>query len=438
MRLAKESLKVAIPLLFSLLLQNLINVADTIFLGRVGEVELGASAIAGVFYMSLYFIGLGFGVGEQAMVARRNGEQNYARIGVIIWQSILFLFAIAVTVTVITYLLAPIGFNSVISSDAVCSATLDYLNFRIIGLIPAYITIAYRSFFVGVKETKVLVYSSIAMTITNIILNYLLIFGVGPIEPLGIKGAAIASVVAEFIGLVFYLIYINRIDISRYVLRVTWSFNRKVIKRILNVSVYTMLQYFITSFVWMLFFMAIEQLGERSLAVANVVRSISMLLFVVISAFGIAASSLAGNAVGEGDKMAVFSIAKVNIYLAFLLLLPLMAVCAIFPRFIISFFTNNQELIIASVGVLYVMLFCTIITVPGYILFNIISGTGNTKTSLVIEVLAIVLYCISLLFILIYRPPVWVCWLLEFLYWATTFLLSFIYLKRAKWWEKSL
>lgn len=56
MRLAKESLKVAIPLLFSLLLQNLINVADTIFLGRVGEVELGASAIAGVFYMSLYFI----------------------------------------------------------------------------------------------------------------------------------------------------------------------------------------------------------------------------------------------------------------------------------------------------------------------------------------------------------------------------------------------
>lgn len=438
MKFTKESINVAVPLIFSLLLQNLINVADTIFLGRVGEIELGASAIAGVFYMSLYFIGQGFGVGEQALIARRNGEGNFVRIGVIIWQSILFLLLLGVIVTAITYFIAPIGFRATISSSSVCSATLDYLYIRILGLIPAFITIAYRSFFVAIKDTKVLMYSSVAMTFTNLILNYALIFGIGPIVPLGIKGAAIASVIAEFVGLIFFLIYINKIDISKYMLKITWSFNRNVIKRILNVSVWTMLQYFITAFVWMLFFMAIEQLGERALAVANVIRSISMLLFVIISAFGIAASSLAGNAVGEGNNRAVFEIANTNLVLSFITLAPVMALCLIFPQQVISLFTNNHELILASVDVLYAMLFCTIITIPGYVLFNIISGTGNTMTSLIIEVIAIVLYIIALILIVIYRPPVWLCWLLEFVYWFTIFVLSYLYLKRANWWERAL
>lgn len=438
MKFTKESINVAVPLIFSLLLQNLINVADTIFLGRVGEVELGASAIAGVFYMSLYFIGQGFGVGEQALIARRNGEGNFARIGVIIWQSILFLLLLGIAVTAVTYFIAPIGFRAVIASKAVCGATLDYLYIRILGLIPAFITIAYRSFFVAIKDTRVLMYSSIAMTITNLVLNYALIFGIGTIEPLGIKGAAIASVIAEFIGLVFFLVYINRIDISKYMLKITWSFNKNVIKRILNVSVWTMLQYFITAFVWMLFFMAIEQLGERALAVANVTRSISMLLFVIISAFGIAASSLAGNVVGEGNYKAVFAIANTNVVLSFIVLVPTMLLCLIFPQQVISLFTNNHELILASIDVLYAMLFCTIVTIPSYILFNIISGTGNTKTSLIIEVSAIVLYIFALALIVIYRPPVWLCWLLEFLYWFTILVLSYLYLKRAKWWERNL
>ena len=59
-------------------MEQLINITDAVFLGHVGEVELGASALAGIYYLVTYMLGFGFSIGLQVMIARRNGEQNYA------------------------------------------------------------------------------------------------------------------------------------------------------------------------------------------------------------------------------------------------------------------------------------------------------------------------------------------------------------------------
>ena len=65
------------PIMMSILMEQLINITDAVFLGHVGEVELGASAIAGIYYLAVYMLGFGFSIGLQVMLARRNGEQNY-------------------------------------------------------------------------------------------------------------------------------------------------------------------------------------------------------------------------------------------------------------------------------------------------------------------------------------------------------------------------
>ena len=434
----KESLKVASPLLFSLLLQNLINVVDTIFLGRVGEVELGASALAGVFYMAIYYIGFGFGIGLQALVARRNGEANYKRIGVLVWQSTLFLAVLALGLIGITATFAPTGFGSIISSQAVYAATIDYLDIRIFGILPAFITIVYRAFFVGIKKTNVLIYSSILMTLTNVCLNYFFIFGGGIMEPMGIKGAALASVIAEFVSLLFYLCYTKKVDTSRYAIVVKLKFEMEAIKRILNVSIWTMLQYFVTVFVWFMFFVAVEQIGERALAISNLIRSIGMLLFVFVSAFATSAASLVGNAIGERRLKEVAKITRTNICLCYAMLLPIIVFAAFYPQAILAVFTDNAPLIADSVSSLYILLCYCLVGVPGSILFNIVSGTGNTKTSLIIEIIAIVAYLFAIYFIVLSKPAVWVCWTLEILYWGTILICSWIYMARAKWWKRRI
>ena len=77
----KEIWIISYPILISLVMEQMIGMTDTAFLGRVGEIELGASALDGIWYLAIYMLGFGFSLGLQVVVARRNGEQRYSETG---------------------------------------------------------------------------------------------------------------------------------------------------------------------------------------------------------------------------------------------------------------------------------------------------------------------------------------------------------------------
>ena len=84
------------PVMMSILIEQLINITDAIFLGHLGEIELGASALAGIWYLAIYMLGFGFSLGLQVVIARRNGEQNYIETGKTFFQGLFFLSGLAV------------------------------------------------------------------------------------------------------------------------------------------------------------------------------------------------------------------------------------------------------------------------------------------------------------------------------------------------------
>lgn len=86
----KQIWLINLPVMMSVLMEQLINITDAVFLGHVGEVELGASALAGIYYLATYMLGFGFSIGLQVMIARRNGEQNYAETGRTFFQGLFF------------------------------------------------------------------------------------------------------------------------------------------------------------------------------------------------------------------------------------------------------------------------------------------------------------------------------------------------------------
>lgn len=90
------------PILISLLMEQLIGMTDTAFLGRVGEIELGASALAGVYYLAIFMLGFGFSLGAQILIARRNGEKEYKQIGQIFYQGTLMLLIMAVCIFILS------------------------------------------------------------------------------------------------------------------------------------------------------------------------------------------------------------------------------------------------------------------------------------------------------------------------------------------------
>lgn len=435
----KEILKITFPVLVSLLMEHLIGLTDTAYLGRVGEVELGASALAGVYYLVIYMLGFGFSVGAQVLIARRNGEKSYRKIGEVFTQGSLFLLLFAALLFTLSHLYSPALLRRLIESDAVYRATLDYIDWRVYGFFFSFIAVMFRAFYVGTTNTRTLTANSLVMVGTNIVLNYMLIFGKFGFPALGIKGAAIASSISEAVSVLFFVVYTyRRVDYRKYGLftfsRVDWP----MLRQILSVSVWVMIQNGFAFVAWFIFFVAMEHHGERPLAITNVVRSISSFLFMFVNAFASTNSSLVSNLIGAGQSDDVLPLSRRMIGLCYAFVLPLSLLIALFPSAVLRIYTDQADLIQASIPSLWVMLSSYLLAVPAFIFFFCVSGTGNTQIALRLEIASVSVYVLYTLYVVYYlKADVAVCWTTEYVY-NLMILSSFLYLWKGNWRKKQL
>ena len=198
--------RVAYPILISLVMEQMIGLTDTAFLGRVGEVELGASAIAIVYYMVLFMIGFGFSLGAQIIIGRRNGEGNFRETGKIFWNGLYFVLGLSGIIIVLSELFSPSLMKLMVSSSAIYDASLSYVRWRLPGMVFAFATTMFRAFYVGTTQTRTLTLNSVVMVLSNVVFNYILIFGKLGLPALGITGAAIGSSLAELVSLIFFIV----------------------------------------------------------------------------------------------------------------------------------------------------------------------------------------------------------------------------------------
>ncbi len=436
--------QIAFPILLSLLMEHLIGLTDTAFLGRLGghaaEVALGASALGGVYYIAVFMLGFGFSVGAQILMARRNGEERFREIGPIFQQSALFLLFLASVVFAFSKLAAPHVLRGLISSEEIYRATLEYLDWRVYGFFFIFLAVIFRAYYVAVTRTRILTINSVAMVLSNVVLNYGLIFGRFGLPALGIAGAAIASAVAELVSLVFFVVYTStRVDWRRYDLFRRTKLRLRELGHVLSLSSWTMVQQFVAVGTWFLFFVAVEHLGERPLAVTNIVRSVSSLLFIIVSSFATTGSSLVSNMMGAEQAREVMPTVWRILRMCYLFVLPLLAIILVFPSLVLRIYTDNLQLVEASVPALLVMASAYLIQTPALIWFNSVSGTGNTRAAFALEMAAIATYAGYVWWVVIrLRADVAWCWTTEHLYGTVMFLLAYLYMRKADWQSKKI
>lgn len=435
----KQIWQITYPVLISLLMEHMIGLTDTAYLGRVGEVELGASALAGVYYLVIYMLGFGFSVGAQVLIARRNGAHDYTRIGPVFMQGTLFLLLLAAVLFTASHLYSPLILRKLIGSDDVYWATMSYVDWRVYGFFFSFIAVMFRAFYVGITKTKILTANSVVMVLTNVVLNYILIFGKFGFPALGIAGAAIASSISEAVSVLFFIIYTwKKIDYKKYAMFSFVGIDFRMLKQILNVSVWIMVQHGIAFVGWFIFFVVMEHQGERPLAVTNVVRSISSFLFMFVNAFASTSSSLVSNLIGSGKSDQVLGLCGRMIRLCYCFVLPLGILITLFPDLVLRIYTDNPDLIQNSVPSLWVMLSSYLLAVPAFIYFFSVSGTGNTQVALWIDMASIFVYVSYTFMVGIWlHADVAVCWTTEHVY-NMMLLISFFYLWKGNWRNKRL
>ena len=436
----KEIWKIAYPIILGSFVQNIISVTDTAFLGRVGETELGAAAIGGVFYLTLVMLGFGFSIGTQIIVARRYGEKKFKEIGITIEHSHYFLIILSIALILIMKGTMPFIFSKVLESNEISHATQEYLNYRIIGLFFACINFGFRAFYIGIAKTKVITYTTIFMAITNVFLDYVLIFGNLGFQKYGIAGAAIASVFAEIFAFIYFIFYtLKFVDFKFYGLFSFQKFNFDLFKRIMTVALPMMLQNFVSFIGWFFFFLFVEKMGEHSLAISNIVRSVYVVMLIPIWGFTSAANTLVSFVIGRDRIDEVIPVIMKILKLCIPAVLMIILINLIIPEKILSIYTNNIVLIQDSLPSLYVVSIASIFLTIGFVLFNGVSGTGMTKISFLIELVVIFMYVAgTYLLVNIHNPRIEIVWLIEIFYGMIIGLFSWIYLKLGKWKEKQI
>lgn len=420
------------PVMMSLLMEQLINLTDTIFLGHTGEIELGASALAGMYYTAIYMLGFGFSLGLQVVVARKNGEQNLAQAGDVFWQGMFFLTFLSVLTFTLSKLFSPLLLRQFISSDQIYLAVQAYMNWRDYSFLCAFPILAYRAFYIGITRTSVLTVNSILLVTANTVLNYLLIFGTCGFPKLGIAGAAIASSLAELAALLHIVLYTHfKIDKKRYGWQAKLNF--PLLARLLRISSWTMIRSFFCIAPWFLFFIAIEHLGERQLAAGNVVRSISMVLFVIVNSFATTGISLVSNLIGAGQKEKVVSICWKTVKLSYAVGTPFVVVAVLFSKQILGVYTNSPEVVETAFYPFLLMLSTYFIATPAYAFCNAVIGTGKTRTAFVFQIITITVYLAYLYGLSVSNVPLVVYWTSEQLYVTLLLGLSLHFFRKDRW-----
>ncbi len=431
----RQILKLALPISFALLVPQINFITNNIFLSRLGVRELGAAGITGVYY--LIFAGIGFGLnnGLQALISRRAGENRPEEIGKLFAQGVRISLAIAAMGILLTYLFAPILFKYTLDDEETRNMVTSFLRVRIWGLPFLYIYQMRNALLVGTNQSKYLVGGTIAETVTNIVFDYGLIYGQFGLPRLGFNGAAIASILAEAVGMlvVFAVIHYKGIG-KQFALFKSFRFD-KINSRLLAVQSSPLIfQHAISLISWEFFYILIEHHGPKDLAISNTMRNIFGFFGPFVWAFAATTNTMVSNIIGQGRQDSVIELIKKIVRLSTGSAIGVAILLNVFPSLFLSIYGQDREFIQSAIPVVRVVSSALVLMSFSAIWLNAVTGTGNSKINLLIEFITIAIYCVYVYLVLeVFKLSIVVGWMSEWLYWGSIFSLSYWYLKSGKW-----
>jgi len=434
----RQILQIALPISLALLVPQINFVTNNIFLGGLGETELGTAGITGVFYLIFALVGNGLNSGLQALMARRAGQNLPHEMGKLYSQAMWIAMGFAIAGILLTYFAAPLFLQASLQSPEVEIQATRFLQIRIWGLPFLYLFQLSNAFLVSSNNSRYMKYAFILEASLNIFLDYGLIYGHFGLPKLGFNGAAYASVIAEIAAVIVVMVimYIKKFNLQ-FCLFKYWQYNKALASLYFRQSSPLIMQYLLSIVAWMLFYILIEHYGERPLAISNTMRNIFGVFGIFIWAFASTSNAMVSNIIGQGKKEQVPILIKKIMLLSLSFTSILCLLMNIFPAVFLRLFSEDQTFVAEALPVIRMVTIGVLGMSVATVWLNAVTGTGNTRINLLIEIVAIFLYSIYVWQVLmIWKLSLVWAWASELLYWLILFLLSFFYIRSGKWKNK--
>lgn len=376
----------SVPMILEMIMESLFAVVDIFFVGKLGDDAVATVGLTEAVLVIIYSVGVGISMAATAMISRRFGEKDYLRAGSAAFQLLIFGSFFSVIFGCAGWYFAEDILRLMGAGSEVIAIGVPYTRVIFAGNTAIMLLFLINGAFRGAGQAHLAMRALWLANGINIVLDPLLIFGVGSFQGYGLEGAAWATTIGRSIGVIYQLYHLFNGKHLLVILKKNITLRLRTMKKIVNISVGGMGQFLIDSIAWIALTRMTAEFGSAS--VAGFTIAFRILTFSLMPAWGLAAAAatLVGQNLGafkvRRSELSVFLTARYNvIFLAVVTVLYL-----IFGNLLAGLFTASDEVrSIATTG-LQVIVLGYIFFAVGMVMIQAFNGAGDTRTPMYINI----------------------------------------------------
>ncbi|REG94198.1 MATE family efflux transporter [Algoriphagus antarcticus] len=370
----------AIPMILEMMMESAFAVVDIFFVAKLGEHAIATVGLTESVVVLVYAMGFGISMAATALISRRFGEKEYEEAGAAAFQLLIVGGAISIILGIIGWIFAPDILGLMGAEAKVIETGVSYTRIIFAGNTAIMLLFLLNGAFRGAGQAHHAMRSLWIANGLNMILDPILIFGIGNWPGYGLEGAAIATTFGRAIGVVYQLYHLfngkHKLKILKENIVISWE----IIKKIMEIAVGGMGQFLIDSVAWIALTRMNAEFGSASLAGFTI--AFRILIFTLLPAWGLsgAASTLVGQNLGakqpDRAEKAVWMTTRYTV----IFMASVTGIYLLFNQQLAGIFTDISEVQSVAAQGLWVVALGYVFFAVGMVLTQAFNGAGDTKT----------------------------------------------------------
>jgi multidrug resistance protein, MATE family len=374
----------ALPIVGGMISQNVLNLMDTGMVGRLGDDALAGVGVGGFANFTGVATVMGLSAGVQAIAARRFGAGETENTAQPLNAALVISVLVALPLSILLVWAAPYFFPYLNNDPAVIEQGVPYLQVRMLAMTAVGFNFAFRGYWNAINLPKLYLRTLVTMHILNIVLNWMFIFGNAGAPELGAMGAGLASAIATVGGAIYYIVLGLKYAKPHGFLKERPT--RKSMGAVIKLAAPASLMHVTFAAGLTTLFWIIGQVGTDETAAATVLINIMLVAILPGLAFGLAAASLVGQALGRKDQADAMQWGWDVVRIGMITLGGLGLPMILFPEWMLGLFLENPDTV--ALAALPLRLYGGIMIVDAItlVLMNALHGAGASATVMRISV----------------------------------------------------
>lgn len=400
MPIPKLLFSMSVPMMLSMIVQSVYNIVDSMFVAHINENALTALSLVFPFQIFMIGISVGTGVGVNALLSRSLGEKNQKNADLAAKNGIFLAVVFSIVFAIVGILFGKQFILAQTSDPQIVKYSLEYLNVITIFSFGTFMQMMFERLLQATGKTVLSMITQIVGAVTNLILDPIMIFGLLGFPALGVKGAAIATVIGQSLaGLLALYFNIKKNDDINISLK-GFKPDFRIIKTIFSVGFPSILMQTIGSFLTYFINKFLISFTPTAVSVYGIYFRLQSFVFMPVFGLNNGMVPIIAYNYGARNKKRILDTIKLSIITAVLIMLTGLAIFQTIPAQLLALFDASEEMLAIGVPALRIISLSFIFAGFSIICGSVFQALGNGFLSLIISITRQLIFILPLVYIL--------------------------------------